>query len=879
MQKNNILLQSKSPLLQFIGLLILLILLMAPQPIAIAQSMADIANIKVDDLSDEQLKELVRRANEAGITEVELIQMARVRGVPVSEIDKLKKRLEQLELEPLGARSSTSASKREPRRQADFTEISQGIFKYSPDQGANVISEGSSVFGLDLFYNKNRRLSFEPNLNLATPKSYVLGPGDMVYVDVYGQSEKYYEAIINPEGNAILDNIGPISLSGKTIEEATALLKNRLSTFYTGMRGANPNTFLQVSLGNVRTIKVHLVGELRLPGTFTLSAFSSVFNALYSAGGPNENGTLRKIKVIRQGKPIAQIDVYDFLINGKANLDLQLQDQDVILVDPFVAKVAVSGEVKRPKTFEITENETFQDILRYAGGFTDEAFRERVNVTRITGSERAVSDILTEQFPMFIAKGGDQYHIGKVLNRFSNRVQIKGAVFREGSFSLTEGLTVSKLIQQASGVRGDAYLNRASILRTFEDLSTEVIAVNLKEILNGQAADVQLQREDVLRVASIYDLQEEVYVQVSGEVKNPGTYPFSKGMNVEDLIVQAGGLRESASPTDIEIARRASEAGTGEFSSLIPVKINEDLSIGGASVTLQPYDNLIVRKKSNFSVTRMVQVEGQVNAPGIFQVRSAEERISDLIRRAGGLTAYAYPKGATLIRRTEFYQTETEQLKRQKNLLDLREKLIQDPNNSEAQELLLERLFRDLGNPLTEQPEGAAVVESRKEAIEGIAEQKSALGPIKIRQTEAVAIDLESIIKSPGSAFDLILEEGDIITIPRQLQTVRLRGDVVYPATVRYEKDRSMGYYISRAGGFDIRANRKRTYVVYANGEVARTRSFLGIKSYPPIAPGAEVIVPTKGPKLPIRPGELVGITTGLATLVLIISQLRPSSN
>lgn len=837
--------------------------------------MADIANIKVDELSDEQLKELVRRANEAGISEVELIQMARVRGVPATEIDKLRNRLEQLDLEPLVGRSSPSASKREPRRQADLTEISQGLFKFQADPGASSINEGSQIFGLDLFYNKNRRLTFEPNLNLATPKSYILGPGDMVYVDVYGQSEKYYEAIINPEGNAILDNIGPISLSGKTIEEATALLKNRLSAFYTGMRGANPNTFLQVSLGNVRTIKVHLVGELRLPGTFTLSAFSSVFNALYAAGGPNENGTLRKIKVVRQGKTVAQIDVYDFLINGKANLDFQLQDQDVILVDPFTARVAVIGEVKRAKTFEITENETFQDILRYAGGFTDEAFRERVNVTRITGNERAVSDILNEQFGMFIAKGGDQYKVERVLNRFSNRVQIKGAVFREGNFALTEGLTIGKLIQQASGVRGDAYLSRASILRTYADLSTEVIAVNLREILSGQSPDVQLQREDVVRVSSIYDLQEEFYVQITGEVKNPGTYPYSKGMNVEDLIIQAGGLRESASTADIEIARRAPGAGTGEFSTLIPVKINEDLSIGGTSETLQPYDNLIVRKKSNFSVARMVQVEGQVNAPGVFQVKSAEERISDLIRRAGGLTTYAYPKGATLIRRTEFYETETEQLKRQKNLLDLREKLMQDPNNTEAQELLLERLFRDLGTPLTEQAEGAAVVESRKEAIEGIAEQKSALGPIKIRQTEAVAIDLESILKSPGSAYDLILEEGDIISIPRQLQTVRLRGDVVYPATVRYEKDRSMGYYISRAGGFDIRANRKRTYVVYANGEVARTRSFLGIKSYPAIAPGAEVIVPTKGPKFPIRPGELVGITTGLATLVLVISQLR----
>jgi protein involved in polysaccharide export with SLBB domain len=858
--------------------LIFLFLFLHPVSQSSAQSMADIANIKVDDLSDEQIKELVRRANEAGVSETELIQMARVRGLPVAEVDKLQKRLEDLDLETSKSSTKSSASKREPRKQAGIAEITQGLFKFPSDPNTIVGQENSLIFGMDLFYNKNRRLSFEPNLNLATPKNYVLGPGDLVYIDIYGQSEQYYEVTITPDGNAILDNIGPVTLSGKTLEEASIILRNRLSQFYTSMRGPNPNTFLQVSLGNVRTIKVHLVGELRLPGTFTLSAFSSVFNALYAAGGPNENGTLRNIKIVRNGRVLSQIDVYDFLINGKASLDFQLQDQDVVLVEPFLARVNVSGEVKRPKIFEIRENETFGDILRYAGGFTDEAFLDRVNVTRIAGSERAVSDILNEQFGMFIAKGGDHYQVGKVLNRFSNRVQIKGAVFREGNFALSDGLTISKLIQNASGLRGDAYLNRASILRTYDDLSTEVIAVNLQNILNGQHVDIPLQREDVVRIASIYDLQEEIYVQVTGEVKNPGTYPYSKGMNVEDLLIQAGGLRESASTRDIEIARRTPIAETGEFSELIPVSVSREFGIGENPVILQPYDNVIIRRISNFSVSRTVQIEGQVNSPGVFQVKSAEERISDVIARAGGLTAYAYPKGATLIRRTEFYDTETEQLKRQKNLLDLQGKLLQDPSNSEAQELLLERLFRDLGNSSrrTEQAEGSAAIASRKEAIADIAQEKSALGPIKIRQTEAVAIDLEAILKSPGSSFDLILEEGDIISIPRQLQTVRLRGDVVYPATVRFEKDRNMAYYINRAGGFDIRANRKRTYVVYANGEVARTRSFLGLRSYPQVAPGAEVIVPTKGPRLPIRPGELVGITTGLATLVLIISQLRP---
>ncbi|MFC0262419.1 SLBB domain-containing protein [Fontibacter flavus] len=865
----------KTGLHYFFYLLIgLAFLLVAPQQ-SHAQSLADIASVNVDELTDEQIRELVRRASDAGINEMELIQMARLRGLPAREAEKLQRRIEELDLATASTRSRTTASKRDPRQQVDFNEISQGILKYQTDieglEGAD-----SNIFGSDLFYNKNRRLSFEPSLNMATPKNYILGPGDMVYVDIYGQSEQYYEASINADGFLILDNIGPISVSGKTIEEATAIIKNRVSGFYTGLRGNNPNTFLQVTLGNIRTIKVHLVGELRLPGTFTLSAFSTVFNALYAAGGPNDNGTMRNIKIVRNGKTVATIDVYDFLVNGQANLDVQLQDQDVILVEPFMARASVRGEVKRNKTFEVKEGDTFEDLLRYAGGFTDEAFKDRINVTRITGKERAVSDIYNNQFGLFLVKGGDDYTVGKVLNRFTNRVQIKGAVFREGNYARTEGLTLSQLIKNAEGLRGDAYLERASILRTFDDLSTEVLTVNLGEVLNGTAPDIQLKREDVVRISSIYDLKEEFYVQINGEVKNPGTYPYSKNMSVEELIILAGGLREAANSQDIEIARRSSTSKEGTFSELIPVGLENGLISSNSSAVLEPYDMVLVRRKPNFTLDRIVTVEGQVNSPGMFSIRSAEERISDLIQRAGGLTAFAYANGATLIRRTEFYENESEQIRRQRNLLDLQQKMLMDPNNSEAQELLLERLFKDLGNTPTDKGEGAAAAASKKEVISGITESRADLTPAKIRQTEAVAIDLEAILKNPGSDLDLILEEGDIIAVPRQLQTVRMRGDVVYPATVRFEKDRGMKYYINRAGGFDIRANRKRTYVVYANGEVARTKSFLGLRSYPSVRPGSEIIIPTKGPRVPVRPGELVGIATGLATLVLVITQINP---
>ncbi len=837
-------------------------------PSTFAQQNIDITSIKVDELSDEQISELVKRANEAGLSTTEFLQMAQMRGMSPLEIEKLRNRLEEIDLGGEASRSG-SVSNRNPRRQVDLSEITRGIASVQE----NIETQESQIFGSNLFYQKNRRLSFEPNLNQATPKTYILGPGDMVYVDIYGQSEKYYEATVNPDGFVLLDNIGPVSVSGKTIEEATGIIKSRVSRFYPGLSGASPNTFIQVTLGNVRTIKVHILGEVRLPGTFTLSAFSTVFNALYAAGGPNDNGTMRAIRVMRNNQAIAEIDVYDLLINGTANLDLQLQDQDVILVAPFLARATISGEVKRPLTFELKSNDTLEQLLNYAGGFTDLAFKDRISISRITGNQRSVSDVYAGQFGVFLLKGGDEIQVGKILNRFSNRVQIKGAIFRPGTFALEEGLTLGKLIQKAEGLKGDAYTQRASILRTNPDLSTSVLEVNLKDILAGSQADIALQREDVIRISSIYDIQNERYVQVLGEVRRPSTYPFAQGMTPEELILMAGGFQESANTQDVEIARRLEDSDLGTLADLIQVKINPTLSLSEASPELQPFDQVIVRKRASFTMQRLVTVEGQVNSPGIFAIQSSGERISDLLKRAGGLNPFAYAKGATLIRRTEFFNTESEKIRRQRNLEALRIQLMADPNNSEAQEELLQRLFRDLPKENTSAND-SLLAQAKKESLDQIASETPEFD-VKIRENEAVAINLEKILANPGSQEDLILEEGDILNIPKVLQTVRMRGDVVYPTTLRHEQGRGLKYYINGAGGFDRRANRRQTYVVYANGAVKRTKGFMGIRAFPAVEPGAEVIVPTKGPKIPLRLGDVVGVTTGLATLALVLSQIN----
>lgn len=835
-----------------------------------AQQNVDLNTIRVDQLSDDQIEELVKRAQDAGLSSTDFLMMAQMRGMPSGEVEKLRNRIEGLATGSSKSRS-TNVSKRSGREQIDINDITRGLME--TQELMEEEKADSLLFGSNLFFQKNRKLSFEPSLNQATPKNYILGPGDLIYVDIYGESEKYYEATVNPEGTILLDNIGLIAVSGKTIEAAEGIIKNRVAPFYTGLSGSNPKTFLQVTLGNVKTIKVHILNEVRLPGTFTLSAFSTVFNALYAAGGPSDKGTLRAIQLIRNNKKIAEIDVYDLLINGTANLDVQLQDQDVILVNPYLARVKVIGEVKRPLVFEVTPEDNLEDILRFAGGFTDLAFKDRISISRITGNQRSISDVYSNQLGLFNLKGGDEVTVGRIIDRYSNRIQIKGAVFRPGVFSLTEGLTLTQLIKNADGLKGDAYTQRASILRTKGDLSSEVLEVNLQAVLEGRQEDVVLQREDVIRISSIYDVQNERYIQILGEVKRPGTYPYAAGMTPEELILIAGGLQESANINDIEIARRLEDSDSGTLSDIITTSINADLSFNPNAISLAPFDQVIVRKRANFTMQRLVSVEGQVNSPGIFAIQTSVDRISDLIKRAGGVNQFAYTKGATLIRKTEFFNTESEQVRRQKNLEALRVLLKDNPTKPEAQEELLIRLFRDLPTEKVAKTDSTAN-NAKRESLDQIAAETPGVA-VKFKETEAVAINLEKILANPGSEEDLVLEEGDILNVPKLLQTVRMRGDVVYPTTLRHEQGRSLRFYINGAGGFDRRANRKQTYVVYANGAVKRTKGFLGVRSYPVVEPGAEVIIPSKGPKIPIRLGELVGVTTGLATLALVLSQIN----
>ncbi|MGW8122591.1 SLBB domain-containing protein [Roseivirga echinicomitans] len=833
-----------------------------------SQTLPDFSMMKVDELSDDQIQDLLKQASAMGYSQQDVFALAQKQGVSFMEISKLGERINKIK-SARASKAESSPIERLGRRVNDTIVYSQ-----------NFNFNNSEIFGLSIFQNGNTKKGFETSLNIPTPPDYILGAGDELFIDIYGNSEQYYQAEINPDGNILLENFGPIFVSGLDINAAKARIKSKLSAvIYKDLEGDSPTTFLSVTLGKIRSISVTMVGEVAIPGSYTLSAFSTVFNALYSVGGVTENGTLRSIKVIRSNKLVAELDAYDFLISGNNQSNIRLESNDVILIEPYSNRVEINGAVKRPAIYELKENESLADLIRYSGGFTENASSEQINVVRNVGKEKVVADVFQNQFEIFTPKPGDVYQVKRVLDRFSNRVQIKGAVFRPGQYSISGALTAKQLIEKADGLKGDASLSRALIIRTKQDLTTETISVNLRDLMNGTSPDIQLQREDIVQVFSIYDLKEESYVEVSGEVNSGGVFRFSDQMTIEDVLVLAGGFRSSASESKIEITRRFGDAKAGNVSEVFVVDVDRDLSLKGEDrvFKLQPYDHIIVRKNPDFFTQRFVAIEGEVAYPGNYAIKNQTERISSLLERAGGVNQYAYIEGATLLRKTEFHSETTDVEQKVTALESLLNRYEEgDPTLSESELAQVARINQQLSelNKQSLEKEGDPFY-AKKERLREIVQRNALFGEVQLGSSDAIGINLNKIINEPGSKFDLILEEGDVLVLPKQQETIRLRGRVLYPTTVVYESNRSLKHFINLAGGFGNRAQRKNTYVIYANGSVAKTKKFLFFKSYPQVAPGAEIIVPTKPPKLPFAVSEVVGITTGLATLALLISQIN----
>lgn len=826
----------------------------------------DFSKIKVDELSDDQIRELMDRATENGYSQEQIETAALSKGMPQSEVQKLRFRMNTVKtVGPNRNRQSTlsgrtrqetQGKKRTDLRPEDlFTDIlnlrTDSVTPPDPRK---------KIFGYSLFNTQD--LTFEPSINIPTPANYILGPGDEVVIDIWGASQQNYRLIVSPDGYIIIDNIGPVMVSGLIIEEASSKIISRLSSIYAGIRGPNPNTYAQISLGSLRSIKVVLLGEVYLPGSYTLSSLSRAFNALYMSGGPNINGSLRNIQIIRNNRVTDSIDVYDFLFKGDIQKNVLLHDQDIVKIDPYLIRVVVSGEVKRPLIYEMKPGETLEDLIRFSGGFSDKAYSNRIKIIRNTTREKEILDVPSSGFNSVLLHNGDSVVVEPVLQRFTNRVEIKGAVYRPGEYSINDSLTLLKLIEKAEGIRGDAFLSRAVIFRIQDNYMLEAISVDLKALLSGSAPDIGLNREDIINIPSIFDLQEEYYVQIDGEVRKPGQYPFMFNSNVEDIILQAGGLLESASMARLEIARRIkdtqTDAITNKLADLISYQITKDLQISqeGKNLKLEPFDRIFVRRSPGYEVQMTVSLEGEVKFPGEYSISNKDERISDLIKRSGGLTQDAYPKGASLIR--TFPIDEKERTKALQSSRLLRNNYLSRTNAAPNSQ------FSNLSSNGFENQIDLQVLDS------------IIMSATQLKNEQSIGINMEMILSKPHSKYDLIIQEGDRLVIPKLLQTVSLSGGLLHPNSTRYDKRLGFREYVRSAGGYTPDANRARSYVIYANGSVDVTRGFLGIKNYPKLEPGAEIVVPQKV-RRPVSAGEIVTLGSALTSMALVIVTLLNS--
>nr|MDE5744778.1 SLBB domain-containing protein [Paramuribaculum sp.] len=669
------------------------------------------------------------------------------------------------------------------------------------------------IYGHDIFTTKD--LSFEPNENMATPSDYRLGPGDEVVIDIWGASEDQIRDYISPEGNIIISQIGPVSLNGLTIAEANNRLKQLFAKKYAGVE--DEETDISINLGEIRSILVNVMGEVNVPGSYRLSPFSNVFNALYRAGGINEVGSLRNVHIIRNGNRLVDVDIYDYLFGGKQAGSIRMQEGDVVIVPPYEQLVNVEGNVKRPMYYELKEGETLSDLLKYSGGFAGNAYTDMITVNRPTGKENEIYNVDNMNFSGYRLKDGDIVHIGEVNERFLNRVELRGSVLRPGMYALGNGNTTLKdIIKAAQGLSEDAYLDRAILYREGEGQTLEAQGIALGDILEGRMKDIVLRPNDILVVSSAKEINDQGEVTINGQVADPGDYPYAKGMSVEDLIVMAGGLRQGASTARVDVSRRimdpTSMRPTEQTSKVFTFALQNGLLINGdPEFRLEPYDIVEIRKSPGYQIQKLVTVEGEVLFEGEYALQSRNERISDIIRRCGGIIEGAYPRGARLLR-----------------------KMTED--------------------------EIAARDESLRLATQN-SEDSISVDKLVLTEVYSVGLELEKALSYPGSAYDLVLQEGDKLVIPQELSTVKISGDVMFPNVVGFQPGKKLSWYIDQAGGYGERARKSKAFVVYMNGMVARAQRNT------PIEPGCQIIVPSKPKNGGTNWAQILGYVSSFSTL------------
>ena len=804
--------------MRFHKLTILLIqfILIVSTPI-FAQVPTNPSTVDVNNLSDAQIQKIMQEIQARGLTQDQAIAMAKAQGASQTQIDQLMMRIQQQQMNPSDTLSGNKS---------DFPSSTTNKKLYTTPKARVTVSEKTKkIFGYQLFNSQN--LSFEPAVNIPIPRDYVLGISDQLSINVWGASQTKYQLTIDKNGAITIPDVGPVYLAGLSFEKGQSLIKNRLMAIYSGMSGEYPNTWAEVSLGAVRSIKINVIGEINAPGTYTLPSTASAFNALYLSGGPNENGSFREIRLIRDGVTFKTIDVYDFLINADPTANVQLREQDILFVPNYKTRVEIAGEIKRKGIFEIKTTETMSDLIRFAGGFGDKAYTHALTVIRNNDREREVRSVADADFGKFALQNGDSIRADSILNRFSNRVAIKGSVFHPGNYELTPGMKLSDLIKKADGLREDAFMNRGLISRIREDYSPENISFDLKEVMKG-SNDILLRKEDKVLISSIFQMREKRSVTIVGEVMRPDSLEYQDNMTLGDVIFKAGGFREQADISVVEVSRRLSyeQAAkvTDKMNDIFQFALTRDLKLSptDAAFKLMPFDEVYVRRAPGYRDQGTVMITGEVIYAGTYAISDKNEKISNIIKRAGGLIPGAFISGATLTRTYKLSEAE---------------------------------------------------IEKKKQLMERDTTLRDSL--ITLKNTYPVGIELEKILASPGSSIDLMLQPGDVINIPRQLQTVKVSGNVMNPLALTYEKRISLSRYIDRAGGYDDRAKKSRTYVIYANGTTASTKGFIFRRS-PRITPGAEIIVPKKAEKADNTmkwiaiASALASVATAVATLVIV---------
>lgn len=791
-----------------------------------------LAYINIDQISDEQIQAFWDKAQAQGYSLTDLETAAQVKGIPSSQISKLRQRIMTLSTSRVNKNNNSQTNKTSSNTQEVF-----GRTPINRAKDSLTLTEKNRLFGYDFF--QNPKISFAPTINVPTPENYIINTGDELLIEVWGATENSTTQKVDNQGNIILPLAGKVHVGGLNFTEAKARINTALRRIYAGIaapEGSYSKIYTGVSIANIRTVKVNIIGEVQAPGTYSISALSNVINALYASGGPTKNGSFRNIQVVRSGKTIATLDIYDFLLKGSQQGNINLMDQDVIIVPPYRNQVEVIGFVKREGLYEVKEGEKLSNLIDFFGGFLANAYKDNLVIERISGAKREVKEVALSEAEKFAIYGGDKLIVHKLSDIYHNKISITGAVYQPGNYAYKDGMTVLDLINKAAGIRDEAYLNRAILFRTLNRVDKQSVNFSLKDILE-QKQTIPLQANDSLHIYGRDSLSLKYFVRIEGAVRKPQQVPFAKGMTPEDLIIIAGGFIEGADHSQVQVARQTNDTNFKIISNIQNIPLSENLE-GKQSIELEPYDIVTVRFQKGYTPQQIVKIEGEIAFPGSYAILSKEERISSLIERAGGFAPYAYIEGATLLRKKGREKEDNAQEKQLKKLkkVDKELSIIETEENTEDKK--------------------------QKEKNDEKNDEKNEY---------RVGINLKRIMNNKNSYEDLILKEDDVLIIPSEKQTIEVKGLVLAPSLVRYERGKSTKSYINSAGGFSDNAQKRSVYVMYSNGDVKGTKKFLFFKNYPKVAPGAIVIVPEKPERKGMSTTETVSITTAITTLAILI--------